>query len=432
MLANMKSYQEKIASKYLLSLQRLPGKELRKIVLGAALSINIALVALGVAGGNRLEMLLAVSAVLCLLSLFLRPGAEAGKDRTDSWEKMSDGFAELEGETKSLFADLADKFNGQFTCMKSENAQVQSLLEDAVGRLVHGFTGLEQETREQQSLALELTGRGDAGVREAEGSQTLATFLAEIENVLQDFVSALEKNGQVAKKLITEMDQTNSRFSTVLSQLGEIRTLARQTNMLALNAAIEAARAGQAGKGFAVVAEEVRSLSERSNRFSDQIGEAVKGISEGLAGAGGAMKQMANQDAEMVADARNRVSLLLDKTRNFDAQVEKSAVKISSIAEKVGQEVRSLVTSLQFQDMANQVMSHVNGRIEIMETVLGDLSSLPLNDQDGAPEAGRADGCCKRLEALQGVLGQAALLVEKAQHNPVSQMTLEEGSIELF
>ena len=345
---------------------------------------------------------------------------------------ITESVMELERVTQTLFTDLTEKFNGQFTSMRSESTQVQGILDDAINRLVQGFTGLEQQTRQQQNLSLQLTGKAENGGDSQEGKQTLASFLSEIETVLHGFVEAAEKNGQVAERLIREMQQTNTRFGTVLSQLGEIRTIARQTNMLALNAAIEAARAGEAGKGFAVVAEEVRNLSARSNRFSDQIGDAVSGISDGLAAVGAAMEQMAAQDAHMVNDARSRVTGLLQKSRAFDSQVEQSAAQISAIAESVGLEVRSLVTSLQFQDMAHQVLGHVNGRIGVLEGVLSDLVSLPLGKvPDDGDEEESADGGV-RLRALSAVLGQAAILVEQAQHNPVSQKTLDEGSIELF
>ncbi|MDW7645346.1 MAG: methyl-accepting chemotaxis protein [Desulfuromonadales bacterium] len=345
---------------------------------------------------------------------------------------VTEGVMELEQVTQTLFTDLQEKFNSQFASMRSENTQVQGILDDAINRLVQGFTGLEQQTRQQQQLSLQLTGKAAESGETPEGKQSLAAFLSEIETMLHGFVEAAEKNGQVAERLIREMQQTNARFGTVLSQLGEIRTIARQTNMLALNAAIEAARAGEAGKGFAVVAEEVRNLSARSNRFSDQIGDAVSGISDGLAAVGAAMEQMAAQDAHMVSDARGRVSGLLQKSREFDSQVEQSAARISAIAESVGLEVRSLVTSLQFQDMAHQVLGHVNGRIEVLEAVLNDLSSLPLGQSADEPEGeGAVDGSA-RLQALREVLGQAAVLVEQAQHNPVSQKTLDEGSIELF
>ena len=356
------------------------------------------------------------------------PGAETSA--TDL--SVTEGVMALEQVTQILFTDLQEKFNGQFASMRSENTQVQGILDDAINRLVQGFTGLEQQTRQQQQLSLQLTGKAEKSGEAPEGKQSLAAFLSEIETMLHGFVEAAEKNGQVAERLIREMQQTNSRFATVLGQLGEIRTIARQTNMLALNAAIEAARAGEAGKGFAVVAEEVRNLSARSNRFSDQISDAVSGISDGLGAVGAAMEQMAAQDASMVADARNRVVGLLQKSREFDSQVEQSAARISTIAESVGLEVRSLVTSLQFQDMAHQVLGHVNGRIEVLEAVLNDLSSLPLGKSSDEGEEGETTDGNVRLRALRDVLGQAAILVEQAQHNPVSQKTLDEGSIELF
>lgn len=371
----------------------------------------------------------AAEAITCRLR---SPKPDQGGEDPAANFSITESVIELEQVTQTLMVDLQEKFNGQFSSMRSENTQVQGILDDAINRLVQGFTGLEQQTRQQQNLSLQLTGKAENNGDSQGGKQTLASFLSEIETVLLGFVEAAEKNGQVAERLIREMQQTNTRFSTVLSQLGEIRTIARQTNMLALNAAIEAARAGEAGKGFAVVAEEVRNLSARSNRFSDQIGDAVSGISDGLGAVGAAMEQMAAQDAHLVADARGRVSGLLQKSREFDSQVEQSAAQISAIAESVGLEVRSLVTSLQFQDMAHQVLGHVNGRIGVLEAVLNDLVSLPLGKFPDDGEGEEAIDGSARLRALRDVLGQAAILVEQAQHNPVSQKTLDEGSIELF
>ncbi|WP_193708204.1 methyl-accepting chemotaxis protein [Alkalibaculum sporogenes] len=73
---------------------------------------------------------------------------------------------------------------------------------------------------------------------------------------------------------------TNMSAEKIKKASEMIRNIASQTNLLALNAAIEAARAGDAGKGFAVVAEEIRTLAEQSNQFSEDIVVVIDELSQ--------------------------------------------------------------------------------------------------------------------------------------------------------
>ncbi|HKK01585.1 MAG TPA: methyl-accepting chemotaxis protein, partial [Desulfuromonadales bacterium] len=358
-----------------------------------------------------------------LFYLFGRKQAKADSLR---WATIDAQVVELTEKTNGVLGYLARQFNEQFGNIRSENGQVQGILADAIEKLISSFTGLEGDARRQQELALRLT-RSDAG--EAD-QPSFEAFLTEVDAVLATFTGAARNNSTVAGELTEKMSEANRQFKSVLTSLGEIRTIARQTNMLALNAAIEAARAGAAGKGFAVVAEEVRNLSVRSNRFSEQIGDSVGGIAETLEAVETAMTQMAGADEELVAQSGTKMETLLDQTRQFNASVSRCAEEISELSTAVGQQVGQAVTSLQFQDMATQALGHVNTRVDVLSSVLDQLAALPLAADEQQDDLSL--DCANRLERFHEGLDAATTLIDQAQHSPVSQHSLDEGEIELF
>ena len=82
-----------------------------------------------------------------------------------------------------------------------------------------------------------------------------------------------KKSSQIASDKVTQIDQSTDNIAMITDV---IKDIANQTNLLALNASIEAARAGEHGKGFMVVAEEVRKLSEESNKSVIKIRDMVE------------------------------------------------------------------------------------------------------------------------------------------------------------
>ncbi|MGL4397248.1 MAG: methyl-accepting chemotaxis protein [Hyphomicrobium sp.] len=77
--------------------------------------------------------------------------------------------------------------------------------------------------------------------------------------------------GQAAQT-VAKLRASSGEISQVVKVISMV---ASQTNLLALNATIEAARAGDAGRGFAVVANEVKSLSQKTQAATAEVGKKI-------------------------------------------------------------------------------------------------------------------------------------------------------------
>ncbi|MDE6579015.1 MAG: hypothetical protein K2K41_00575, partial [Ruminiclostridium sp.] len=77
------------------------------------------------------------------------------------------------------------------------------------------------------------------------------------------------------KDLVEAMKAIFDASKRVSGVIGEIESIADQTNLLAINAAIEASRAGQAGKSYAVVASSVKQLAEKSTESAKHSKELI-------------------------------------------------------------------------------------------------------------------------------------------------------------
>ncbi|PLX84510.1 MAG: hypothetical protein C0617_07725 [Desulfuromonas sp.] len=348
------------------------------------------------------------------------------------WREIASGLDELTGETEELFASLARECTAQIDSLSEENRQVRELLNGAIENLVGSFTGLEENSRSQQELVHQLT-RCSGSPQSGAGKQELSfeAFLQEIDGVLKVLVDATASNSGAAKTLAEQMKHAKADFDQVTNMLGEIKKIADQTNLLAINAAVEAARAGQHGKGFAVVAGEVRQLSVRSNTFSMQIETSVENIAGSLQAAEDAVHDMAREGMDLARQSQGKVEQILEKNQAFNHRIESSARDISGIAEQVKEGVAAAVTSLQFHDLLSQILTHMDKRAELMRSMLTGLAGVTLVGA-GADSRDPGHDCSLRLTGIKSGLAEAAALVERVKHNPVSQKSMDTGTVELF
>ena len=346
------------------------------------------------------------------------------------WIGINAEFDELTKKTQSLFNDLSTEFNSQFHTIDNELNQVRGILADAISKLVTSFTGLESQTRIQQNLALQLTNLQTGVTDDKDQTASFEHFVNETSETLSMFVDTTIDTSKVGMQLVGMMDDIIAKVGRILGVLAEIESISKQTNLLALNAAIEAARAGEAGRGFAVVADEVRNLSNRSSQFSNQIREHMDDVNVSVLAAEQAINGMASKDMNFALNSKTRVDGMLETVKQINNNMSNTADELSGIAGQVEKEVHVAITSLQFQDLATQVLSHVNGRIDSMKSIMDSIACISLIETQH-----NADGLHdfnQHLNHFKQAIDEAAELIEKAKHNPVSQTNMGSGDIELF
>ncbi len=165
---------------------------------------------------------------------------------------------------------------------KQDMEQNKCLIEN-VKTACRDLNQVSGETLENADHIFHGTGEQEKAVDELK--QTMGQLTEELNNSVTMAINVTAATENTSEKiaetqsrmrLLTNSMQKISEMSIKIEKIiGEINSIAHQTNMLSLNASIEAARAGDLGKGFAVVATQVGELAARSAQAAKETNDLI-------------------------------------------------------------------------------------------------------------------------------------------------------------
>lgn len=238
---------------------------------------------------------------------------------------------------------------------------------------------VKQSSLYQTSLANALTElthalRAKTGESDKMGRSTME-HLNNIRNSLDETVKGSTKIFEISQESEVSLESTNKSIDTISSMISHtaqstyelndefshlisdvdnlkeitavIRDISDQTNLLALNAAIEAARAGQHGRGFAVVAEEVRSLSDRTNKAINEVDAALSVFVQSMNSATAKIESNSQIVDKLVGEGEDikKQFALIDDTIKQNAEISKESLDAIT---QMNADIVSIIEQIQY------------------------------------------------------------------------------------
>jgi methyl-accepting chemotaxis protein len=182
----------------------------------------------------------------------------------------------------------------------------------------------------------------DDGTRAIDAAFISEKSVGEAEEVIERVTETVR---QIADS-IGELDESSDRIESITNTITDI---ASKTNLLALNAAIESAKAGEYGKGFTVLADEIRKLSERSNRAASEI-------------------------KALIAEIQNRIRTAVDNINTGVQGVGEGISKIKAVKSGILEIVDSIRVIMDTVKCASEVAQVQTASTEELAGIIGSIA----------------------------------------------------------
>ncbi|MBN8216895.1 MAG: hypothetical protein J0L75_09650 [Spirochaetes bacterium] len=291
---------------------------------------------------------------------------------------------ELTQALERIPPDLRGKTLG-LGVLLSQLASVRSQIETTAATIGAAFFEIHAKAKSQsaktESVFASLSGDEFGG-----GGNVLDST----KTALNALVANVREAGDVSRRNLDSVGRIIQQSERIGSHLHSIAEIADRTNVLAINAGIEAARAGVHGKGFSVVAQEVRKLSQLTERTAHDIKSILSDMTATARDIHREIESGAATVARQAGDAEHLFASTVGRINGVIESIRGEMEGLRRDAESLAKNTSEAVISMQFHDIIRQRVEHVLEPLTQVRAQLGELGAgLEPYAGNAAPQSNR-------------------------------------------
>lgn len=329
-------------------------------------------------------------------------------------------------ELEKIGDNIEQILNEESSHVNEHINRIKNLIQDSTLSLQESFNIIvektECQTESAQGLVSRLAKEHEDTEGEANDGFSFKNFVTHVDGILQGYVDMLIDISDKSVAAIHRINDMTEHMESMFAILDDVQKLAEQTNLLALNAAIEAARAGEVGRGFAVVADEVRSLSVSSQSLNEEIRTKVSRAKTSMASVNAEVSAVAALDINSVIEGRVSIDSMLHRIEEFNNDSEAVINQLALASNDIGHEVNNSIRALQFEDIINQLATHIQQRLDH----INEVAVVAHSEVSSASGLNDLSGIAQRLDGMRHKFHEQNLT------SKVQQNSMDEGDVELF